>query len=97
MKKDLFSRNTRMTHRFKQIEGDDPLGGQTFDPQFPKAISTLRSKPLTPKAHGVHRYCEPMSPVISPSGHRASLNGPAPDYADAAVAQVPANSKKRKA
>lgn len=97
MKKDLFSRAARMTHRFKGLESDDALGGQTFNPQFPKALTTHSSKPLTAKNHGVHRYCEPLSPVVSPSGRRASTNGPAPDYADMAVAQVPVNSKKRKA
>lgn len=96
MKKDLFRRNTRMTHRFGKAEHDDPLGDQTFNPQFPKGVTDGGSKPLTVKAHGQHRYCPDLSGVISPTGHKASLNGPAPDYADEVTAMVPANSKRRK-
>lgn len=97
MKKDLFRRSNRMTHRFGESEGAaDPLGSGTFNPQFPKAITTHRSKPLTIQKHGEYRYCPPASGVVSAKGGKASLNGPAPDYAGEVSAAVPMNAKRRK-
>lgn len=97
LKRDIFHRGTRMTHRFGPVAEDDPLSlRETFRPDTP-TFPELRSRPFGVKSQGDYRYCEPLSPIVKPNGGRkASLNGPAPDYAGEAAATIPAGTVKRK-
>lgn len=97
MKRDIFRRGTRMTHRFGECENDEPfMPLATFDPKFPTGVTARRgSPPLNIQTHGEHRYTPIMSPVVKPGGGVASLNGPAPDEVDRVEMAIPANTKKR--
>jgi hypothetical protein len=97
IKRDIFNnRGNRMQHRFGRLTDDDPLSGDTFDPQFP-VFPEQNSKGLMAKRHGLYRESpRPLSPVVKPDGSgRASFNGPKPDVADAVAMPLPANTKKR--
>jgi hypothetical protein len=101
MKRDIFSRPQRMTHRFGEIEkNDDPLFGPTdttFDPVLPKSPNELRSGGWDVKRNGQHVLVrQSRSPVCKPNGGYASLNGPKPDIAEGLAAQTPFSTKKRR-
>lgn len=96
MKRDIFRRGTRMTHRFGPTENDEPfMPLATFDPGIPLEPKKQHSKPLTMQQHGEYRYTPILSPIVKPNGTLASLNGPAPDVVDCVEMQVPASTKKR--
>lgn len=96
MNRDIFKRQTRMTHKFGELEKiSDPLGSNTFQPVIP-VFPTQQSGPLTIKTHGEHCYYGQRSAVQKPSGKLASLDGPAPDHSSDVAIQIPAGTKKRK-
>jgi hypothetical protein len=96
VKREIFRRGVRMTHRFGELEGqNDPLGSGTFDPKFPERMDTLSSKPLESCSLGEHQFREATSPVCKPNGGCASINGPAPDYAEMLARPFPVGSKRR--
>jgi hypothetical protein len=95
LKRGWFSRGVRMTHRFGESTNDDVLGGGTFDPQIPVFPDNC-SPSLLRKKLGEYSYDEPLSPVVKPSGVRASMNGPKPDHASEVAAVTPASTRKRK-
>jgi hypothetical protein len=99
MKRDIFRRAVRMTHKFGAIEGDsDPLYGRghVFEPQFPERPDQLSSRPITIQQQGEYRYfSQPGSAVAKPNGQLASINGPAPDYADALASPIPVGTSQR--
>lgn len=95
MKREIFQRAVRMTHKFGATEKrDDPLGTRTFDPGFP-VFPTQRSAPITQRRQGECEYRPAPSAVQKPGGRFASKSGPAPDYAEMVAASVPASTKKR--
>ena len=98
MKKEIFRRPTRMVHPFGETERiNDPMGSQSFDftpPIFPRQRG---ADGVNIKNHGLHDVFSPSrSPITKPSGGLASLGGPAPDWAEACAAPIPASTKKRK-
>lgn len=97
LKRDIFHRGTRMTHRFGPETEDDPIATRsTFRPDVP-TFPDSGSRPFSVKAQGDYRYCEPLSPIVKANGGRkASLNGPAPDAASEMAATPPAGTVKRK-
>jgi len=102
MRSDVFRRPLRMTHKFGETERlDDPLGTATFDfyaEQKRTRASDLsrRGSPSTIQQHGPHDMFSPSrSPIQTPSGRLASMNGPAPDYAEAIAAPIPPSTRKR--
>jgi hypothetical protein len=99
MKRDIFRRGVRMTHKFGEIEGrSDPVYGNegVFDPKFPVSPTQQHSPPLTIQSHGEFRYfSEPGSAVAKPTGSLASLNGPQPDYAGAIAFPIPMGTRQR--
>ena len=96
MKRDVFRRPTNMTHKFGQTERiNDPLGASTFEFKTP-VFPVQRSGPCTIQEYGVHDVFSPSrSPIQTPSGRLASLNGPAPDMAESIAAPIPVSTKKR--
>lgn len=98
MKREIFRRGVRMTHRFGELEGlNDPFSSGTFDPGFPISPSKRRSRSLEVKKDGEYRYCDPQSPIVNQkTGKPASLNGPAPDYSDLPAQTMPLGTVKRK-
>lgn len=95
LKKEIFRRGVRMTQKFDQLVNDDPLqADQAFDAGFP-VMGQRRSRPLEIGKDGQHRFDASLSPVVKPNGERASINGPAPDYADNVAMPIPASTKKR--
>lgn len=102
MKKDIFRRPQRMTHKFGETEKiDDPLGGATFDfyEQHKRTRTTdlsRRGTPCTVQGYGEDRvFTAPRSPVQKPGGGLASVAGPAIDYAEMLARPMPVSSKKR--
>lgn len=102
MRRDIFKRATRMTHKFGATDAiNDPLGMQTFDfygDQKRTRVGDLSrpGHPSTVQQHGEHElFNPPRSPVQTPSGRFASKDGPAPDYAEGVAAPVPVSTKKR--
>lgn len=96
MKREMFLRPNRMTHRFGEAEASaDPLGTNTFDYKGPLPGASRRSRPLNLSTDGEYRSTPTMSPVEKFRGGCAVLSGPAPDYADALAYPIPPSSKKR--
>lgn len=96
MKREIFSRPTRMQHKFGAIrDTNDPMESQAFKPSFPK-FPDMRSPAILAKDHGEHYYRDDPSPVVTPAGRRASFNGPAPDEAEQFARPIPAGTKRRK-
>lgn len=97
LKKEIFARQTRFTHRFG--EKDDPItDGQYFDFKGPNGLKVSNSpmpKPFTGKEKGLHAWTEPLSPVHKARGGNASLSGPKLDYADAISEATPVGTRKR--
>ena len=97
MKREMFLRPMRMTHRFGEAErADDPAGTNTFDYNGPLPGQSRRSRPLNMSTDGEHRYSEPRSGVQKFTGGAARLSGPAPDYASEMACQIPVSTRKRK-
>lgn len=96
LKKDLFQRGPRMTHRFGQLAKDDFIGTGTFELPLPDGVKREGTNQLLKTRCGQHDYYEPLSPVVKPNGVRASMNGPAPDPAGEWAVPVPASTQKRK-
>lgn len=99
MKRDIFRRGPRFTHRFGEAEArDDPFGDSTFDmdkPMFPQR----RSSPIEVQNFGERNnffnHAAP-SAVKKAKGGFASLEGPAPNLPAEIGGQVPASTKKRR-
>lgn len=95
LKKEMFARSVRMTHRFG--ENDDPvMGGEYFDAPYPNLPKGGGSKGFTGKQKGLSVYTEPMSGVDKFKGGKASLAGPKPDIADMIAERTPISTKQRK-
>lgn len=98
LKKEIFMRPNRMTHRFG--EGDDPYtSSQYFDAPYPNGIKTVNANGrlgFNIKQHGQHVYTEPLSPVAKFKGGNASLSGPALDVPDQVAERPPVSSVRRK-
>jgi hypothetical protein len=97
MNRDIFRRPMRMTHKFGETERiNDPLGVNTFEFKGPMPSSARRSAPVTVQQQGQHDvFNPPRSPVQTPGGRITSVNGPAPDMAEAIGAPMPVSTKKR--
>ena len=96
MKREIFLRPTRMTHKFGATERvNDPLGDSTFDFK-PPVFPAQRSGAVDVHAHGEHRvFDRARSPVEKFVGGAATLEGPAPSWAENLAAPIPARTKKR--
>jgi hypothetical protein len=96
MKRDIFSRAPRFTHKFGELEErSDPMQKNTFNfpsPKFPQS----KSRQLHVQQHGEYSYRPESSPVCKANGGYATLNGPAPDHAEEAARPIPVGTKKRK-
>jgi hypothetical protein len=100
MKRDWFRRGVRMSHPFGELERvNDPLGMGTFNPPHPVRVDKLSERgPMRDfhiQAEGEYSYREPPSAVVKPNGSMASINGPAPDYAQGLAMPVPVGTKRR--
>jgi len=102
MKRDIFKRAIRMTHKFGETEAiNDPLGANTFDfynkyKRTRTSDHTAPSPSCTVQQYGEHETFNPArSPVQKPGGGLASNSGPAPDWAESIGAPVPVSTKKR--
>ena len=97
LKREMFMRPNRMTHRFGS--GDDPLQSQEyFDAPYPKGIKTVNANgkgAFSGKTHGLHVYTKPLSPV-NVRGRDASFSGPRMDMADEMADPVPASTMPRR-
>lgn len=97
LKREIFRRGTRMTHRFGPNTSPDPFDSSSFDPGFPIAPNVRHSKSLEVQREGEYRFLDPQSPVVSTkTGRAASTNGPAPDLSDPIAQTVPSNTVKRR-
>lgn len=97
LKREIFLRPTRFTHRFG--ERDDPLmkgSEQTFDAPYPKPPKMAGTKGFSIKDKGLHVFTEPFSPVDKFKGGKASLSGPRLDNADRVTDLVPQSTKERR-
>jgi len=101
LKKEIFMRPTRMTHRFG--ERDDPFqphSEQTFSalyvPPLPKPSRERAPTKLGIKTHGLHVYTEPFSGIHKFRGGNASLSGPTLDNPDAMADPIPASTEMRR-
>lgn len=85
MKDDWFRRPARFTHRFGETERlDDPLGTGTWQvPDFPITRYTNGGPKREVQEFGNYNPYTRSSPVQTPSGRMASINGPTPDRAQA--------------
>jgi hypothetical protein len=96
IKKELFNRGVRMQHKFGDlVDRGDPIQKDTFDPMFPRSLSTRHGNELHQYQKGEHSYREDPSPVVTPSGRRASFNGPSPDVAEEIARPIPVGTKRR--
>lgn len=100
MKRDIFNRGVRMTHKFGETEKiDDPFNTGTWDPPWPKSVGEL-SKPghsCEIGEYGVHSYRPDSSPVQKPGGDMAVTNGPNPypDLPEMLGRPIPVGTKRR--
>lgn len=100
MKKEIFSRPTRMIHPFEQlVDRQDPLATQTFEAPWPKRVDDLSKpgagRPCTSQDYGLHNYRPDSSPVVKPGGQCARSDGPTPDFAVELAMPVPVGTKRR--
>ena len=97
MKSDFFRRPTRFTHRFGETERlDDPLGGSTWNvPNFPVTRFTGLNGKREVKEYGESYYRPHPSPVQTPSGRMANINGPTVDRAQDVGMLYPLGTKWR--
>lgn len=98
MKREIFRRGVRMQHQFGSLEArNDPLGAETFEHRAPVAVSNLSGtgRPCEIQQYGERMWTEPRSAVSKPGGGFASLNGPAPDYAESLGRPIPVGTKRR--
>jgi hypothetical protein len=98
LKKEIFARPTRFTHRFG--DKDDPwvMPEQYFDftgPSSPKAANAPKPGPFGIKDKGLHVHTPPQSPVSKFRGGHASF-GPQPDRADAIAEPLPPSTRERR-
>lgn len=100
LKREIFLRPNRMTHRFGEAIGrGDPLGAESFELNAPKGLRSTNSGHIGRtgiKQNGINRYSESLSAIEKPRGGAASLNGPAPDYAGMVVERPPVSTARRK-
>lgn len=97
LKKEMFARPVRFTHRFG--EGDDPhiMGnGEYFDAPYPTLLKVKGSAGFNGKQKGLSVWTEPFSGVDKFKGGKASLSGPKPDIADETVERPPVSTQRRK-
>ena len=98
IRKDIFRRGVRMTHRFGETEKQsDPFGSGTFEAPWPMRVDELNKggHPLEVGADGEHAYRPFSSPIQKPDGSLASVNGPAPDAPQIFGMPVPVGTKRR--
>jgi hypothetical protein len=93
-----------MTHQYGTLEEvNSPFFGPgTFEPPWPKRVDALgtpgvdgRGKPCEVQEYGEHFYSPERSAVTKENGRNASLNGPAPDMAEAIARPIPVGTKRR--
>jgi hypothetical protein len=91
MKSDWFRRPTRFTHRFGETERlDDPLGSNTWAvPDFPVTRYTNGGAKREVQEFGQHQAHTGFSPIQTPSGRMANINGPTPDRPQEEGMRVP--------
>ena len=98
LKKEMFARPNRMTHRFGK--DDDPMQeSEYFDAPYPDGIKTVNANGkgrFNGKSRGLHVYTEPLSPIAKASGGNASLSGPRLDMADEMADPMPASTMQRR-
>jgi hypothetical protein len=100
IKRDIFRRGVRMTHRFEEaVNAGDPFNPGTFEMPWPKRPDALSEqapgRPCEVQRDGEHMYREGSSPVCKPNGSAASLNGPTPDLPQIFGMPVPVGTKRR--
>ena len=98
LKKEIFARATRFTHRFG--DKDDPYqADQYFDAPYPNGIKSVNQNgkgAFNGKSKGLHVYTEPFSGVDKFKGGMASLSGPVLDSPDSVAETLPASTKMRR-
>lgn len=95
LKREMFLRPNRMTHRFG--EQDDPITrDEYFEGPYPELLKSGGSKPMGIKTHGRHAFTEAISPVDKFKGGSASLSGPKLDHADEIAEREPVSTKRRR-
>lgn len=100
LSRDIFRRGVRMSHAFDGLtQVRDPLGNQTFDAPWPRRVDKLAEpgpvRSMEIQQHGEYTYRPHSSPVSKPNGGHASIQGPAPDYAQGLAMPVPVGTKRR--
>ena len=98
LKKEMFMRPNRMTHRFG--EKDDPIqSGEYFEAPYPNGIKSVNMNGkgrFSGKTKGLRVYTPPFSGVDKAKGGLASFSGPAMDIADEISDPVPASTLMRR-
>lgn len=97
LKREMFLRGVRMTHRFGS--NDDPFqNGEYFDAPYPNGIRSVNMNGrggFNGKRNGLAVYTEPFSGVDKAKGGKASLSGPKPDRPDMIAEAIPTGTRKR--
>jgi hypothetical protein len=98
LKREIFSRGVRMTHKFgASIKNSDPIQKDTFNPNFPLGLNQRHGTQLHQKERGEHSYRQDPSAVYKANTDTfASFNGPAPDNAEVTARPIPVGTKRRK-
>lgn len=98
LKKEIFLRGVRMTHRFGDPDDQNVMGAsEYFDFKGPNPMksSNSASQKLNIQSQGLHVPTKAQSPVTKARGGRASLSGPTLDVADSMAETEPTSTKKR--
>lgn len=98
LKKEMFARPTRFTHRFGDKD-DKWQSDEYFSAPYPDGIKSVNQNgrgAFNGKERGLSVYTEPFSGVDKFKGGKASLSGPKPDVPDMMVERPPVSSARRK-
>lgn len=98
MNRDWFRRPQRFTFAFGSLEDvQDPIGG-TFELPVPRRFDELTSRPLCIQEDGEQRgyWARPKSPISTPGGRMASMEGRREDKALMFGVPMPLNLTPRK-
>ena len=98
LKREIFMRPVRMTHRFG--DGDDPIqSGEWFNAPYPDGIKSVNLNGkgrFSNQTDGLRVYTAPLSPIDKFKDGKASLAGPRMDMADEMADPVPASTMPRR-
>lgn len=96
LKREIFMRPNRMTHRFGDQDDARVMPDEYFDlkiPVSPKAGSA--AKRFGVHEHGLKVHTPPQSPISKARGGHAAF-GKTPDKADTAAETVPPSTRERR-